>query len=101
FLQPHRVPVEFQRGVEIAHAQHGVEKTHVFLLPGGLVGFGRSIAAKSGKGQGVSAGSTAGEGYNGSHSSMEKMCAPQTTTSQYCSTDCDHAIAGESTNQLD
>jgi len=29
------------------------------------------------------------------------MCAPQTTTSQYRTTDCDRAVAVESANQLD
>ena len=36
-----------------------------------------------------------------SHPNFAKTCAPQTTTRQYRSTDCDRAIAGESTNQLD
>ena len=40
-------------------------------------------------------------GMGASHPNFAKTCAPQTTTRQYRSTDCDRAIAGESTNQLD
>src|SRR5207302_9882195 len=34
FLQSQRIPVEFQRVVEVAHAQHGVEIAYVSCLPG-------------------------------------------------------------------
>jgi len=33
FLQSQRVLIEFQRGIEIAHAQHGVEVTHFLFAP--------------------------------------------------------------------
>jgi hypothetical protein len=50
--------VEFQRRIEIADAQHGVEITHVSLTPleiskRSLLGSGISIAAKWEEGQGV------------------------------------------------
>jgi hypothetical protein len=48
--------IKLQRGIEIAHAQHGVEITHGVGLPGMvarlLLVSGRLIAGKYGEGQG-------------------------------------------------
>src|SRR6185437_12463647 len=38
-LQSQRILIEFQRGIEIANAQHGVEITHGFWLPDGICRF--------------------------------------------------------------
>src|SRR5712664_1174722 len=56
-LQPQRILIEFQRGIEIADAQHGVEITHVSCslekLKKWLSVSALSIAAKCRRGQGV------------------------------------------------